>query len=534
MSSARVAAVMHVLSRFYNVLGIIGTGTYGVVLYGLNLVSQHGEAIKVQFPEAGSKTMPSHALREIQAVALLNHPNIVSAKGFFVLHDGTVCIRMSAYQGTLRQLMVHNPDKRLPLSHVRYVFAQIVRGLAAAFTQYDIIHRDLKPDNILIRHSINVAVTDWGMSRIGFRTTRRHDSSHSPDVVSKWYAPPEALCGSGEYDETLDIWSLGVILAEMWAGECIFKTKDSSTRSRQEFITRSIFPVMGTPTTAEDVAFIESVCRVPLDPLREMPCCLEATIGRSDIPADHIEFLKTLLRYTNRPTIQQVLDSEFVQLAEPPHDNVLSFYADLKLFARKPSSLPSTVSALFTRPDTRILENIPIAPAHGSNLYTCWRTTSFSRDLLTRTWPIFFANTDARPSDAECVYIWLSAMVLSNIVLECFRGVPSDEMYLVSMLTLCSTSSAKSNRFEAPFVRALLPPDIRISDLHAVEAALLRQCHGCIPTPPSWLGELLEDLPAQVRACEFVVFDLIEMGVDVETLVFACKHPEESRFEIHT
>ena len=77
-----------------------------------------------------------------------------------------------------------------------------------------LIHRDLKPSNVLLNvtgDKVELVISDFGQCR-PFKTK---EAMMSVDVGTKWYKAPEILYGSRNYDEKVDIWSLGCIFAEL-------------------------------------------------------------------------------------------------------------------------------------------------------------------------------------------------------------------------------------------------------------------------------------------------------------------------------
>ncbi len=73
-----------------------------------------------------------------------------------------------------------------------------------------IIHRDLKPHNILIDHkNKDLKIIDWGLAEF------YHPDETLHRVGTKYFVPPELICGYKYYDYQLDIWSLGCIFAGM-------------------------------------------------------------------------------------------------------------------------------------------------------------------------------------------------------------------------------------------------------------------------------------------------------------------------------
>jgi serine/threonine-protein kinase len=166
--------------------------------------------------------------REAKAVAALSHPNILAIHDFG--RDGCVSYAvMELLEGeTLRQRLKSeqlSPRKALDLA------LQIARGLAAAHDK-GVLHRDLKPENVFVGHEGSVKVLDFGLAKVvppepaGGRgseevTLSRHTSAGTV-LGTTGYMSPEQVRGA-EADHRSDIFSFGVLLYEMLAGQRAFQ-----------------------------------------------------------------------------------------------------------------------------------------------------------------------------------------------------------------------------------------------------------------------------------------------------------------------
>lgn len=109
-----------------------------------------------------------------------------------------------------------------------------------------VMHRDLKPQNILITPYGQLKIADFGLAReTGFSMR-----TYSVDVVTLWYRPPDVLLGNTKYSYSIDIWSAGCIVAELFRGKPLFPGSSSDDQ-----LTR-IFTLLGTPTVSSWPDFI--------------------------------------------------------------------------------------------------------------------------------------------------------------------------------------------------------------------------------------------------------------------------------------
>lgn len=95
--------------------------------------------------------------------------------------------------------------------------------------------QDLKPGNIAINPDCELKILDFGLAR-------QTDSEMTGYVVTRWYRAPEVILSWMHYTQTVDIWSVGCIMAEMLKGRPLFKGSDHLDQLTE------IMKVTGTPT----------------------------------------------------------------------------------------------------------------------------------------------------------------------------------------------------------------------------------------------------------------------------------------------
>ncbi|HKP84108.1 MAG TPA: protein kinase [Pyrinomonadaceae bacterium] len=227
----------------YRILRRLGKGGMGEVLLGED-TKQHGRkvALKVLPPEVTrSESRLRRFKQEARAVLALNHPNILTIYEIGQTAD-THYIATEYIEGeTLRHCLWRGPMK---LDETLGVGIQVAMALEAAHTA-GIVHRDIKPENIMLRQDKFVRdrfvkVLDFGLAKLTDRDAPTTDpeavtipiTETSPGAImgTTGYMSPEQALGDN-IDERSDVFSLGVVLYEMLAGEQPFKGKtDSHTR----------------------------------------------------------------------------------------------------------------------------------------------------------------------------------------------------------------------------------------------------------------------------------------------------------------
>ena len=202
----------------YKVLEELGQGSMGIVYKAhdpnLDLIL----AVKVLRPEClQGETLVKRFLAEARVLGRLDHPNIVRVYNVDEDH-GTVYIAMEFLEGEgLNDLAKR---KRLSPAEIADLGARIAEGLGYAHSK-GIVHRDVKPGNILVRSDGKPKITDFGIARI--EDTAEHLRTQAGEVLgTPAYMSPEQVL-SEPVDGRSDIFSLGIILYELCAGERPFR-----------------------------------------------------------------------------------------------------------------------------------------------------------------------------------------------------------------------------------------------------------------------------------------------------------------------
>src|ERR1700753_2708021 len=180
---------------------------------------------------------PSTAIREISLMKELKHENIVSL--YDVIHtENKLMLVFEFMDKDLKKYMDSRGDRgQLDYVTIKSFMQQLLRGIAFCHDNR-VLHRDLKPQNLLINTKGQLKLADFGRVRaFGIPV-----NTFSNEVVTLWYRAPDVLLGSRTYNTSIDIWSAGCIMAEMYTGRPLFPGTTNEDQLQK------IFRLMGTPS----------------------------------------------------------------------------------------------------------------------------------------------------------------------------------------------------------------------------------------------------------------------------------------------
>lgn len=199
----------------YSILELIGSGGMGDVYLAEDTELNRKAALKFQSsPDSMDSTLKGHFIREAQAAASLNHPNIITIYEVGE-YQGRPFIAMEYVDGETLQELIDREE--LPLKKSIDIILQICNGLIEAH-RAGLVHQDIKPGNIFIDQSARVRILDFGLARI--EGGMKLSSSVSP-IGTISYMSPEQSKGEN-VDNRSDIFSVGVVLYRLLCGRLPF------------------------------------------------------------------------------------------------------------------------------------------------------------------------------------------------------------------------------------------------------------------------------------------------------------------------
>jgi serine/threonine protein kinase/Tol biopolymer transport system component len=258
----------------YRVERSIGAGGMGEIYLATDERLDRQVALKLLPAKFGSDADRARRFtQEARAASALNHPNIITIYEIDETESHQLFIATEYIQGqTLRQYL---GTKTPTLREIIEIAVQIANALSAAHTA-GIVHRDIKPENVMIRPDGIVKVLDFGLAKLAERPIETVNSR--AETISRYLTAPGLVMGTVNYmspeqargldvDGRTDIFSLGVLLYEMVAGQTPF----------------------ASDTNADTVAAILHTDPTPLSKVvAELPAELQRIVGKM-LRKDHDE-----------------------------------------------------------------------------------------------------------------------------------------------------------------------------------------------------------------------------------------------------
>ncbi len=204
------------LAGRYKIIEELGRGGMGVVYKAEDTKLKRTVALKFLPPELTHiPEVKERFRREAQAAAALDHPNICTVYEFDEAEE-TTFISMAYIEGhSLKKKIESGP---LDIDEAIKTAMQVAEGLQEAHKK-GVVHRDIKSANIMVDERGQANIMDFGLARMTGGTLLTQEGTAMGTIA---YMSPEQARGE-EVDFRTDIWSLGVVLYEIFSGQLPFK-----------------------------------------------------------------------------------------------------------------------------------------------------------------------------------------------------------------------------------------------------------------------------------------------------------------------
>ncbi|CAE7695066.1 fhkD [Symbiodinium sp. CCMP2456] len=298
----------------YTLLEEIGFGVTSKVYKckrGQEIFAVKAISLKKLRHQPGFSRVSDRLHQEIEILLSLKHERVVKLVDVVEEFDYLYLIMELVSGGELGEWIVKKGS--FPENMARHVFVQLVEGLSYIHSK-GIIHRDLKPDNVLVDEGasklehLEVKLSDFGHSRLindGFNTR------HTARVGTAMYWAPE-VCDPEKaalgYDQSVDLWSLGVVLYVMLIGFFPFDSGDHRGSRMQESLDNMTFQrrTSGPELSSAAQDLIRSLLVVNPQQRLSLKCCLSHVWTTSGAKLDSMLGFMKLETDPRNPTAVEV------------------------------------------------------------------------------------------------------------------------------------------------------------------------------------------------------------------------------------
>lgn len=274
------------------------------------------------------RMLDPQVFNEVMALRLLSpHPNIVSFLGLFFSNA-------DAIPGSISLAFLYSPldlymllDKRetlLPISVCKTMARDILSAICHCHS-HGVLHRDVKAGNLLVSSYGRLQLCDFGLARPCPALTSLIDSGESLPVIysdgsgtkglcTLWYRPPEVLLSGGANHPSVDIYSAGLVIAELLTCRVLFRGESVLDQLGR------IFALLGTPTDTHwpEARRLPDYGKVNFHP--KQPQSLALAMPRLVEEPALLDLLNNMicLDPAKRVTATAALRHEWFETSEPP------------------------------------------------------------------------------------------------------------------------------------------------------------------------------------------------------------------------
>jgi len=306
----------------YEIIDSVGQGAYGIVVAARDKTKPNSEealvAIKKIEKAFEHKIFTKRTLRELKILRLLRHENIIDISTISLPKSRETFEDIYVYNELMETDLASIIKSPQPLSdeHIQFFLYQILRGLKYIHSA-GIIHRDLKPRNLLVNSNCDLKICDFGLSRAIHYQQKTGDMTDY--VATRWYRAPELLLAAKEYGPSVDMWSVGCILAELLKRKPFLPGTETKTQLEL------IIDVFGNPTEEEINKIPKEKSRKFLKSLpKKNPKNLEAMFPNANPLA--LDLLKKLMVFDSksRATVEDALKHPYLAALHFPEDEPIA------------------------------------------------------------------------------------------------------------------------------------------------------------------------------------------------------------------
>uniref|UniRef100_A0A8C4Z8U9 mitogen-activated protein kinase n=1 Tax=Gadus morhua TaxID=8049 RepID=A0A8C4Z8U9_GADMO len=297
--------IWEVPERYQN-LSPVGSGAYGSVCSAYDVKSDLKIAVKKLSRPFQSIIHAKRTYRELRLLKHMKHENVIGLLDVFSpatsLEEFTDVYLVTHLMGADLNNIVK--CQKLTDDHVQFLIYQILRGLKVSLPPLS----DLKPSNLAVNEDCELKILDFGLAR-------HTDDEMTGYVATRWYRAPEIMLNWMHYNMTVDIWSVGCIMAELLTGRTLFPGTDHINQLQQ------IMRLTGTPPVSLISRMPSHEARNYINSLPQMPKrnFTDVFIGANPLAVDLLEKM-LVLDTDKRITASEALAHAYFSQYHDPDD----------------------------------------------------------------------------------------------------------------------------------------------------------------------------------------------------------------------
>ena len=293
----------------YSAERVIGHGSFGVVF--LAKVQETGEVVAIK------KVLQDKRFRnrELQMMRSVKHANIVEMRHCFYSNGDkpdelylNLVLEFLPDTAYRFSRMFARQKEYMPLLYVKLFGYQLFRALAYLHNpKLNVCHRDVKPQNLLIDPTTGVLkLCDFGSAK-----QLLSGEQNVSYICSRYYRPPELIFGCTTYTTAVDVWSAGVVLAELLIGQPLFPGETTVDQMVE------IIKILGTPSKPDIESMNKNYSEFNFPSIKPLPW---NRVFRAHTPPEAIELVAAILKYNPSQRLSMVeamCHSFFDELRDP-------------------------------------------------------------------------------------------------------------------------------------------------------------------------------------------------------------------------
>ncbi|KAJ0410610.1 hypothetical protein ATCC90586_009091 [Pythium insidiosum] len=239
---------------------LLGRGKFGQVYLAREKRTKTVVALKVLVKEQLKAHGVAHQLRkEVEIHSRIRHQHILPLYATFQDELRVYLVLQYAGGGDLYKKLRSSPGRRFSERDAALYVAQLAMALEACHSQR-VVHRDIKPENLLLSEQGDLLLADFGWSSANVTSANRRETL----CGTLDYLSPEMIRGE-RYDESVDIWALGIIMFELLVGKPPFEAPSQDETVHR--ITDGMVPVPPNLSLAAKDLLLRILQKNPADRL---------------------------------------------------------------------------------------------------------------------------------------------------------------------------------------------------------------------------------------------------------------------------